>query len=59
MLRRARAMTQKDLSEASGLAVSTLVDIERGVAEPQIRTIRRLAKALDVTPERLVLGDDE
>jgi transcriptional regulator with XRE-family HTH domain len=57
-LRRARAMTQKDLSEASGVAVSTIVDIERGKSEPQIRTIRQLARALNVTPERLVIGED-
>jgi transcriptional regulator with XRE-family HTH domain len=56
-LRRARAMTQQQLSERSGVAVSTIVDIERGRAEPQIRTIRRLAEALDVSPERLVLGE--
>jgi transcriptional regulator with XRE-family HTH domain len=57
MLRRARAMTQQQLSERSGLAVSTIVDIERGRAEPQIRTIRRLAQALEISPERLVLGE--
>ena len=56
-IRRARALTQRDLSDRSGIAVSTIVDIERGKTEPQIRTLRRLAKALEVTPERLVLGD--
>jgi transcriptional regulator with XRE-family HTH domain len=58
-LRRARAMTQVELSEASGVAVSTIVDIERGKAEPQIRTLRSLAAALNVSTERLVLGKDE
>jgi transcriptional regulator with XRE-family HTH domain len=58
-LRRARALTQRDLHEKSGVAVSTIVAIERGEAEPQIQTIRKLARALDVTPERLMVGDRE
>lgn len=56
-LRRARALTQQELHEKSGVAVSTIVAIERGEVEPQIRTIRRLSQALGVTPERLVLGE--
>ena len=56
-LRRARALTQADLSKKTGVAVSTLVSIERGVSEPQVRTLRRLAGALGTTTERLVLGE--
>lgn len=56
-IRRARAMTQRDLHQRSGVAVSTIVAIERGQHEPQIQTIRKLADALNVTPERLMVGD--
>lgn len=57
-LRRARAFTQQELHERSGVAVSTIVAIERGEAEPQIKTLKKLAKALDVRPEHLVLGGE-
>jgi transcriptional regulator with XRE-family HTH domain len=57
-IRRARALTQRDLHERSGVAVSTIVAIERGEHEPQIRTIRALAAALNVSPERLMVGED-
>jgi transcriptional regulator with XRE-family HTH domain len=33
---------------------STIANIERNNAEPQFRTIRKLAKALDVDPTELV-----
>jgi transcriptional regulator with XRE-family HTH domain len=56
--RRARALTQRDLHQRSGVAVSTIVAIERGEVDPQIQTIRKLAHALDVTPERLMVGED-
>ncbi len=56
-LRRARAMTQEELAKAAGVSPSTIVDIERGHHEPQIRTLRKLSNALGVTPDKLVLGE--
>ena len=56
-LRRARALTQEELAEKAGVSPSTIVDIERGKHEPQIRTLRKLAKALETTPDKLVLGE--
>jgi transcriptional regulator with XRE-family HTH domain len=56
-LRRARALTQEELAEKAGVSPSTIVDIERGKHEPQIRTLRKLARALDTTPDKLVLGE--
>jgi transcriptional regulator with XRE-family HTH domain len=55
--RRARALTQEELAEKAGVSPSTIVDIERGKHEPQIRTLRKLARALDTTPDKLVLGE--
>jgi transcriptional regulator with XRE-family HTH domain len=56
-LRRARALTQEELAEKADVSPSTIVDIERGKHEPQIRTLRKLARALDTTPDKLVLGE--
>jgi transcriptional regulator with XRE-family HTH domain len=56
-LRRARALTQEELAQKAGVSPSTIVDIERGKHEPQIRTLRKLAKALETTPDKLVLGE--
>jgi transcriptional regulator with XRE-family HTH domain len=57
-IRRARAYTQRDLQKRSGVAASTIANIEHGKHEPQPRTIRKLASALGVSPERLMVGED-
>ena len=51
-----RLLTQDELAERAGVSQSTIANIERDNAEPQFRTIRKLAKALDVEPTEL-LGD--
>jgi transcriptional regulator with XRE-family HTH domain len=51
-----RLLTQDELAERAGVSQSTIANIERDNAEPQFRTIRKLAKALDVDPTEL-LGD--
>jgi transcriptional regulator with XRE-family HTH domain len=53
-LRRARELTQQELSRISGVAQDTISDLERGEREAQPRTIRKLAKALKVEPEELM-----
>ncbi len=52
-LREQRLITQEELAAASGLAVATVSRLERGKAKPSLKTIRRLAKALDVSPQGL------
>jgi transcriptional regulator with XRE-family HTH domain len=53
--RQRRALTQRDLARLSGVGLATIVRIEhRRPARPS--TVRRLAKALDVTPEELIEG---
>jgi transcriptional regulator with XRE-family HTH domain len=49
-MRRERGLTQRELSEMSGVAQSTIVHIERRQSEePHPGTLRKLARALNVT----------
>ena len=49
-----RLLTQEELAEKAGVSAATVVNIERDNQEPHFRTIRKLAKALDVAPSELV-----
>ena len=53
-LRKRSLLTQEQLAEKSGVGVTTIVRIERNQVEPQGRTIRKLAGALDVEPAELL-----
>ncbi len=53
-LRKRALLTQEQLAERSGIAISTVIRIERNQVEPQGRTIRKLAEALGVEPQELV-----
>ncbi len=53
-VRTRRLLTQDELADKAGVSQSTIANIERNNAAPQFRTIRRLAKALDVDPTELV-----
>jgi transcriptional regulator with XRE-family HTH domain len=53
-LRKRALLTQEQLAERSGVAISTVIRIERNQVEPQGRTIRKLAEALGVEPHELV-----
>lgn len=55
-VRTRRLLTQDELADRAGVSQSTIANIERDNAEPQFRTIRKLAKALDIDPTEL-LGD--
>lgn len=49
---RARAaLSQADLSEKSGIDQSDISKIERGVSNPSVSTLNRLAKAMDMKLE--------
>jgi DNA-binding XRE family transcriptional regulator len=47
-MRLSQALSQRDLAKKAGVAPKTIVDLELGRQEPQLRTIRRLAEALGV-----------
>jgi transcriptional regulator with XRE-family HTH domain len=55
-VRTRRLLTQDELADKAGVSQSTIANIERNHTEPQFRTIRKLAKALDIEPTEL-LGD--
>ena len=56
-LRRARALSQRDLARLTGIAQDTISQLETGKREAQPRTIRRLAEALSVEPSTLMKED--
>lgn len=59
-LRRRRVLTLRDLEAHSGVAYNTIWRLENGKGGAQPRTIRKLAAALGVEPEELIMvgGDD-
>jgi DNA-binding XRE family transcriptional regulator len=49
-LRLRKLLTQAELAEKAGICRDTANQVERGKQEPEIRTIRKLARALKVKP---------
>jgi transcriptional regulator with XRE-family HTH domain len=57
MARRARGVSQRGL-ESAGVSFAYISRIERGRRIPSLEVIRRLAAALDVSPQWLETGND-
>jgi transcriptional regulator with XRE-family HTH domain len=55
-LRERKGYTQERLGEAAALDPTYVSGIERGVRNPGIRNVARLAKALGVSTSKLVEG---
>ena len=53
-LRHRRVLTLRELEQRSGVAYNTIWHLENGKRGAQPRTLRKLARALDVEPEDLV-----
>ncbi|WP_034041144.1 helix-turn-helix domain-containing protein [Wocania ichthyoenteri] len=53
-LRKRKGFSQEELTEISGLSLRTIQRIENGETEPRGDTFKRLANALNVTPDELV-----
>lgn len=53
LVRTASGLTQVELSQRVGIAVSYLNQIEKGRVLPSTALLRRLARALHVTPQTL------
>ena len=51
-----RLLTQEELAEKARVGVTTIVRIEAGQGA-RISTLRKLAQALEITPEQL-MGDE-
>ena len=56
-LRRARALSQRDLSRVTGVAYDTISRLETGKQQAQPKTIRTLAETLGVEPHKLMKED--
>jgi transcriptional regulator with XRE-family HTH domain len=55
-LRRAKGWRQIDLAEHSGVHEVHISDLERGAREPGLRTLRKIARALDTTLSEILKG---
>ena len=53
-LRSRKGYSQDDLAEYSQLSLRTIQRIENGETEPRGDTLKRLAKALNVTPDEMI-----
>ena len=58
-LRRRRVLTLEELADKAGVGRNTIWRLEHGVMGAQPRTIRKLARALNVEPEELVKTEDD
>lgn len=56
--REARELTQEKLAEKSGLDATYISGIERGLRNPGILNVARIAKALGLTAAELCKGVD-
>jgi transcriptional regulator with XRE-family HTH domain len=56
-LREARFLSHRELARFAGVSPTTVLNLEAGKGEPQRRTIRKLAHALEVDPSELVKGE--
>ena len=54
--REARRFTQEVLAERADLDRTYISDIERGTRNPGVKNVARLAKALGLSPARLMEG---
>ena len=54
IVRKHRGMTQEDLAQATGLSRPYLTEIETGRKDGSIKTLKSLARALNVPLELLV-----
>lgn len=58
-IRQERGLTQQQLAERAGLKQPRIAEIERSDANPTLLTISRIAHALGVTPDRLLVDKDQ
>jgi transcriptional regulator with XRE-family HTH domain len=54
VIRQQRGLSLRALKKISGVAVSALAQFEAGAGDPQLSTLRKVAKALNVTVAQLI-----
>ena len=59
LIRKEKKLTLKDLSQLADLSVSYLSDMERGVVNPSVETLQKVAKAHNMTVQGLFSGVEE
>jgi transcriptional regulator with XRE-family HTH domain len=57
--RHRRELTLVQLAERTGLSHSFLSQVERGLAQPSMRSLHRIAQALETTQDQLIAGAAE
>lgn len=57
-IRKERKYTQQQLADIAGLTLHSISNYEQGISKPITKNLLELAKSLDVTPEYLLLGDN-
>jgi transcriptional regulator with XRE-family HTH domain len=55
-LRESRFLTQEELAERSGISRPTIARLESAGDEARLKTIRKLAAALEVEPQELTVS---
>ena len=55
-IRRENQLTLKELSQRSELSIPYLSDIERGVVNPSVDTLRKVAEAYNISVKDLISG---
>lgn len=53
-IRKSKALTLKDLAEATGFSVGFLSQVERSASEPSLSALRKISDALGVSPYALL-----
>ena len=59
LIRKEKRLTLKDLSQLADLSVPYLSDVERDVVNPSVETLRKVAKAFNMTVRELFSGVGE
>jgi|SRR5215831_21020544 len=59
VLRLIHALTQRQLAERAGVSRHTVLVLEQGRRPPRPDTVRKVARALRVTPMMLTFGSDD
>ncbi len=58
-IRKQKRMTLKDVFKITGISISFLSEIERGLTNPSVRTFFLLSKAFNQNMSQLMSGVDE
>lgn len=57
-IRRERKLSQEKLAKLMSCTKQTISNYERGIRKPDIETLKRIARVLDVNPSVLLIGED-